>query len=691
MTQQPQLDNTLIDDIIDWYDTWYRDDIARFAQAYPKDRQVFEVSFMDMRRGFPEVAEDYMADPSTVKSHLHEALTMYDLPADIDLSGASIRIVDIEDAARERTWVLGEYLPDEVSTDFIFVRGQVTKATQPKLRPTRAVYECTRCGTETVMQQPPMQPLVEPHECTACERQGPFTPLTDKMAESAVNHQLIRLEPPPEIAKEAGEDRLDVVLEKDLVRACKPGDSVTLATEMTTIVEDGDNGVTLDFMAEADTVELRESDFENIDYYDHKDEIEAIADSVDPYQQIVDSILPSHYGHEVIKEAIAYQLFGGVEKHHEDGSVTRGTVHIFLVGDPGVGKSSLMSYVDKVAPRTVMTTGTGSTSAGLTCAAVQDDFGSGGWTLEAGALVEAHKGLCLIDELDDMADEDQAGLLQAMSEREITVSKAGINARLPANTSVLAAANPKFGRFDRYEPLAQQLDIHDALFSRFDLIFPMADDPDEEFDRKVANQKTRAAQEAQRAQSGGDADHAETSPEIPPETLRAYISYARELTPVFTDEARQLVEEEYVRIRTANDGDGPVPTTARILESITRLSEASARIRLSETIATEDVKRALRLYHEFITQFGIDPEDGEFDADIIEKGPSHSQRERMRRVKAVIVEIEGKHPETGAPEHVILDHYDLDDFEESKIKQSIRNLLDKGEIYEHQADHYRVT
>jgi replicative DNA helicase Mcm len=686
-TQRP---TTRIDVLVQFYRNWCHEDIARFAQRYPNDEAVFEISYADLRNACPDIADDYLKKPGEIKADLEEALRMVELPVDIDLSGAQVRIVDVEDAAPELTWTLGEYLPEEVSNDFIFVQGQVTKASEPVLRPTKTIYECQRCGTQTPLAVAPFQPLPEPHECSGCERQGPFVPLTDKMAESAVNHQLIRLERPPEQAQQAGEDTLEIVLEDDLVRSCKPGDRVTVATEMETLIDDGGTTPTLEFRGVADTVELNETDFTQVDYSDHIDEIEEIANSVDPFEQIVNSILPSHEGHRTIKLALFLQLVGGVEKDHADGSTTRGSIHVFLVGDPGVGKTSLMSYINEITPRSVYTTGTGSTAAGLTCAAVQDDFGDSGWTLESGALVEAHNGVALIDELDDMSDEDQAGLLECMDQQQTSVSKAGMNITMPANTTVLTAANPVFGRFDPYEPLGEQLDIHAALFSRFDLIYPMRDEPDEEFDRDVAGTITDTQQSGQLREAGQDPGQAPDQPAILPEVLRSYVAYAREITPVLTDDAKDRIAREYVNIRMSNDEDGPIPTTTRLLNTLVRLSEASARVRLDQRVTVKDVNRALELYMDYITSLGLDPETDELDADIIETGTSKSQRERIKAVKKVIAALEMEY-DSGAPHEAVVDHVELDDWDRSKIEHELDNLLNKGEIYEPRDEHYMTT
>jgi len=685
------LDETLLDELVRWYRDWYEDEIARLAQRYPNDQSVLEVEFSTLRRALPDVADDYLQDPTRIRDHMEEALSAYELPAAIDLSGATVRITGVTDAAPDLTYGVGDYLPSEVADDFCVVEGQVAKRTQPTLRPAEAVWECQRCGGIIRINQPRTESLQEPHECRDCERQGPFRPLEDEMAKTAVNHQLIRLQQPPEKGKNRSDATLDVVLEDDLVKSCAPGDRVAVGATIESTVDEDSDRPEIEFLAQADLIESKDSDFEDIDYEAHKDRIEEIANSDDPYQHIIDSILPSHDGNERIKEAIALQLFGGVEKDLPDGQHIRGTIHIFLVGDPGVGKSSLMRYVNRLAPRAVYTSGTGSTAAGLTSAAVQDDFGDGGWTLQAGALVEAHRGVCCVDELDDMQEEDRAGMLQAMSDQQIDISKAGINATLPAQTTVLAAANPEFGRFDPYEPIGDQVDIHPALLSRFDLIFPMTDKPDAEQDRDVARKQMQAARVGQqRANQQTEADAGEIEPAMEPAVLRAFIARAREIKPVLTEAAQQRIEDEYVQIRQSNDEDGPIPTTPRMNECLTRLATAAARIRLSDTVSIRDAERAIDIYREYLEAFGVDPESGDFDADMVETGTSKSQRDRVKATLKVIESLEVEY-NSGAPIQSVVDHPTLDEWDETKINHTIDELKQKGEIYEHQTDYLRTT
>jgi replicative DNA helicase Mcm len=224
---------------------------------------------------------------------------------------------------------------------------------------------------------------------------------------------------------------------------------------------------------------MKDQEFEEIEIsQDDEEMIMAMSRDPEIYENIRKSIAPSIYGYEDVKEALGLQLVSGFEKNLPDGARIRGDIHILLVGDPGIAKSQLLRYMIKISPRGIYTSGKSSTSAGLTATAVKDELGDGRWTIEAGALVLADKGIAAIDEMDKMNNEDKSALHEAMEQQTISVAKAGVMATLKSRCSLLAAANPKLGRFDKYEPIAPQINLTPALMSRFDLIFVLTDDPE---------------------------------------------------------------------------------------------------------------------------------------------------------------------------------------------------------------------
>ncbi|QLH76301.1 helix-turn-helix domain-containing protein [Halosimplex rubrum] len=367
--------------------------------------------------------------------------------------------------------------------------------------------------------------------------------------------------------------------------------------------------------------------------------------------------------------------------------------------------SQMLSYIKNIAPRSVYTSGKGSSSAGLTAAAVRDDFGDGQqWTLEAGALVLADQGIAAVDELDKMAADDRSAMHQALEQQEISVSKAGINATLKSRCSLLGAANPKYGRFDQYEPISEQIDLEPALISRFDLIFTVTDQPNEEKDRNLAGHilRTNYAGELHthrvESNSSNFSDEEvenvtdDVAPTIEPELLRKYIAYAkRNCYPTMTEAAREEIEDFYVDLRTQGaDEDAAVPVTARKLEATVRLAEASARVRLSDKVTAEDSQRVIEIVRSCMEDVGVDPETGELDADMIEAGTTKSQRDRIKNIKQLIEDLEDEYDE-GAPVDVVADRAEEIGMDQTKAEHEIEQLKQKGEVYEPRTDYLRTT
>jgi replicative DNA helicase Mcm len=300
--------------------------------------------------------------------------------------------------------------------------------------------------------------------------------------------------------------------------------------------------------------------------------------------------------------------------------------------------------------------------------------------------------------------EDRSAMHEALEQQRISVSKAGINATLKSRCSLLGAANPKYGRFDQYEAIGEQIDLEPALISRFDLIFTVTDKPDEEKDRNLAEHiiQTNYAGELHTHRTNNPTpDYSEeevetvtdeVAPTIEPELLRKYIAYAkRNCFPTMTEEAKQRIEEFYVDLRMkGQDEDAPVPVTARKLEALVRLAEASARIRLSDTVEESDADRAVEIAHYCLKEIGVDPETGEFDADVVETGTSKSQRDRIQSIRGIIADIEDEYDE-GAPVDVVIERAEEVGIDESKAEHEIEKLKQKGEVYEPRNDHLRTT
>ncbi|WP_332897375.1 LAGLIDADG family homing endonuclease [Haladaptatus sp. CMSO5] len=1212
----------LIDRFEEFYRNYYRDAIGELAQKYPNEQRSLYLDYQDLYRFDPDLADDYQSQPGQLQQYAEEALRMYDLPVDVGLGRAHIRIRNLPEATDIRK------IRARHRGRLIAVQGIVRKATDVRPKIQEAAFECLRCGTLSFIQQAGGD-FQEPHECQGCERQGPFSINFDQS--EFIDAQKLRVQESPEGLR-GGEtpQSIDIHIEDDITGKVTAGDHVRV-TGILHLEQQGNNqekSPMFDVYMEGSSIVIEDEQFEDMDITEEdKKAIIELSQDAEIYEKMVGSIAPSIFGYDQEKLAMILQLFSGVTKHLPDGSRIRGDLHMLLIGDPGTGKSAMLQYIRNIAPRSVYTSGKGSSSAGLTAAAVRDDFGDGQqWTLEAGALVLADKGIAAVDELDKMRPEDRSAMHEALEQQSyhpsseilladgrrekigefvdakmaanpdavvdginceiisvddtrvhsvdfesnkttkhpvdrvsrheapdefvkvqfsngrevlvtpehpmfiagsdietveardisvgdfvpaprklpnsatgvtladeplqgkekdvrlpesltpdlaellgllvaeghsyagssheigfsnqdqrlleraatlarnafaiestdavngagtvtkrwvstklyrwfeanfpefmhtardkripakvlgaseehirrflvgafagdggveseamsfstaseglaedyadalakigvgsrihhdiaenswkvyvmgdstrqfvdavveqtdnryddavafadrseatprhhdvmptdvareirnlrklvglnltgkfgptldegfgirvetvqdeiakirdrvkvvkrelenattlatirmtinwsgrqlaerldgvttstihyaeaggydeqareqltnrayatvqraleeaeqriskletgcelryyrvtdvevipnageyetewvydvtveptntfvsqgvvlhnsISVSKAGINATLKSRCSLLGAANPKYGRFDPYEPIGEQIDLEPALISRFDLIFTVTDKPDAEKDTELAEHiiRTNYAGELHTHRTHTNSSNfteqqvndvtEEVAPVIDAELLRKYIAFAkRTCYPTMSDEAKEAIRDFYVDLRSKGaDEDAPVPVTARKLEGLVRLAEASARLRLSDTVHEEDAERVIELVRSCLQDIGVDPETGQFDADVVETGRSKTQRDRVKNIKNLIAEIEDEY-EDGAPIDVVLDRAEEIGMDHSKAEHEIEKLKQKGEVYEPRTDHLRTT
>lgn len=317
------------------------------------------------------------------------------------------------------------------------------------------------------------------------------------------------------------------------------------------------------------------------------------------YELFAKSVAPSIYGSLDIKKAITCLLFGGSKKVLPDGMRLRGDINVLLLGDPGTAKSQLLKFVEKVAPIAVYTSGKGSSAAGLT-ASVQRDAVSREFYLEGGAMVLADTGVVCIDEFDKMRDEDRVAIHEAMEQQTISIAKAGITTVLNSRTSVLAAANPVFGRYDEGRSPGENIDFQTTILSRFDMIFIVKDEHNEQRDKLIAKHVMNIHMNRQNQEDGS----AQTEGEIPLEKMKKYIAYCKsKCAPRLSAEAQEMLSSHFVSLRKQvqqveqdNNERSSIPITVRQLEAIIRISESLAKLTLSSTVKNHHVEEAIRLF-----------------------------------------------------------------------------------------------
>lgn len=684
---------------IDFYQQYYSIEISKIIENYKKDDHSLIIDYKDLLIRNPDIADKLIDSPSEVIHSAKKALINYVQNikettglTDDEIDNLNIRFINIINKINIR---------DIRGTDiskFVSIEGIVKKVTEVRPKIITAVFRCKLCGFTSEINQKGNK-FIEISYCENCKKNVPFELIHEKSR--FVDAQKIRLEEYSERLKSGEQPQtIDVSVDDDLAGKVLPGERVVINGVLKSYQKEvhGIKSLFFDIYVVCNSIEVKERDFEEINI-SKEDEKEILELSKDPLinEKIARSIAPSIYGYETIKSALSLQLFSGVRKNLPDGSKIRGDIHILLVGDPGVAKSQLLKYITDLSPKGIYTSGKSVTSAGLTATAVKDDFGDGRWTLEAGALVLADDGIAAVDEMDKMRSDERTSLHEVMEQQTVSIAKAGITATLKARCALLGAANPKLGRFDLYEPIATQINMPPTLLSRFDLIFIMTDRPNKEQDLAMAEHILRSHYVGEMQRSRFKDDDKELienikriEPEIPPNFLRKYIAYSRDnIFPVLTKEAINKIKDFYTSMRSGGE-DSPIPITARQLDALVRLAEASARMRLSNTISVGDVDKVLKIVEESLKQVGVDQETGKFDIDVLMVGTSKSQRDRIWVLKNLIKELMN----TGdgiASELDLMDRVKEEGLDVEKVERDLSILKRDGEIAEIRPGYFKLV
>ncbi len=837
----------------------YRLKIAEVQDNYRERKSLF-VQYADIDVYNPDFASYILEKPDRC-IRLGEAAVKKKMPASWDPANTiNLRVEKLpRDAHVEIRNLRASHLGRLVAVD-----GLVRKATIPKPKMINAHYICARCGADIWVPQKGMY-AKEPVMCIndACNKAALRFNLEQETSVFSDTQKIEIQENPEGLRGGAQPERITGFIEDDISGKITPGNRVTLNGILRPSEKaDRDKSTIFDVFIDILSVEYTQEEYDEVEITE-EDEKKILEMSNDPefFNKLTQSIAPTIFGMNEIKQAVALQLFGGTQKQLDDGTVQRGDIHILMVGDPGVAKSQILSYMSRLSPRGIYASGKSASAAGLcvsrdtyilkesgetemigdfvdarmdspeeyrpgiwrqaidpvsiqsigdlgsvrylpvtyvwkiktpeklyritvggsslmmtpetkiqamkgpifdwveakdlalgdlvstvrdnmrllpiteievlvddmpeyvydltiepshafigngfvihnTAAAVKDDFGDGRWTLEAGALVLADKGLACIDELDKMTAQDRSSLHEAMESQKISVAKAGITATLQSRCSLLAAANPKMGRFDPTEKIVGQIDLPPALMSRFDLIFTLYDKPDTENDTRLSKHVLNSQRRGEVRNSkyenikGVDKekileDTNNLEPIYSQEIIRKYVSYAKQnCFPIMSDTAFKMIQDEYLNIRTLGNAENQVTITARQLEAYVRLSEASAKSRLSPIVDDRDATIAINLVRFYLEK--VAKSGDSYDVDMFGNDFSKKDRDKRKALeeirKEILEDIRMDPYGTGMTvEQICLNHPDLTS---SQVKSMINVLAQSNDIYEYEDGKWKAV
>ena len=509
-----------------------------------------------------------------------------------------------------------------------------------------------------------------------------------------IDFQILRLQELPEdLPPGQLPHYVNVSIKQDLVDYARPGDRIVL-TGIVRIEQERISGVSksesalyrlrmdgnnVEFIGGKGLKSSRRTEREEISP-DEEKLVKSLAKNPDIYDRLIASFAPHIKGHALFKEAILLLIVGSTQRVLTDGTKIRGDINVFLVGDPGTAKSEMLKFCARIAPRGLYTSGRGSTAAGLTAAVVKD--ASGIFMLEAGAVVLGDQGLVCIDEFDKMRPEDRSALHEVMEQQSASIAKGGIVATLNARTSILAAANPMFGKYDIFKNIYENVNLPIPLLTRFDLVFIVRDIPSQEKDRNIAQHII-----SQHGSSGTD-----TTSLIDIDILTKYLSYAKRGEPALTKEAENLIMEFYLKMRniSGEDKENMITITPRQLEGLIRLATARARLLLKNKVEGEDADRAIYLFNEMLKNSGTDVNTGKVDIGVLQGRPK-SEVSKLTMFMEILRSLEGE-PKSSVPEQEFVDELAKSDkFSEEEAREYIRRMIRDASIYESKPGHYNTV
>lgn len=691
--------------------------ITNLAHMWPSVESLL-VNYGELQSYDPDFAADVITHPSISMEAARRSLKALLTEQGVDAE-AQVRLIELPNDHR----YLLRQIRNEHIGPLVALEGIISKITSVRPMVTHATFRC-RCGHDTIIEQMNEAVMDTPLICEehegGCGREARNTRFTIIHEDSVhLDTQSVEIQELPERVK-SGEsaEKMTCFLHGDLAGVLSPGNRVTLNGRLFRRAQrkGGRETPIFDLFFKTHSFERNNIPLDEIVISPEEENmIIAMSKRDDLDELLINSIAPSIFGMYGIKRSLMLQLFGGVARINPDGTRGRGDIHVLLMGDPGVAKSQLLNYMTELSPRGQFASGMSSSGAGLTAAAIQHP--EGGWSVEAGALPLADMGLASIDEFDKMSEQDRSSMHEAMEQQKISIHKATVHTTMRTRCSILAAANPADGKFipperhPRNHPYTKQIHLSSTLLSRFDAIWVILDQPEKDNDRRIGAHISGYRQKGtpewlidqgvMPAPTSSDAasNTLDGKEIVEPDLFMKYVAYAKKnIHPVLIDDAKHLLVDYYVKTRTTGGGhmdpgstyaDGvsegmergsdsldSIPITARSIEALVRLSEAHARIRLSDEVSVEDARYATILFDAW--RYELQGDD--FDETTIQSGKATTKRNAEHAVHFFVIQESER---TNAPVNIatILTEMERKKISAHQVEEILDQLCNGGKLY----------
>ena len=697
MTTEESLTESALSDKVKEFLTQFKDTTGSFSyveqidQMMPKRAKYISVDYNDLV-SVPAIESKFMENPDeilnafsrAIKEILKERFPDYAEKIKHEIR-ARIANFPVQRSLRQ--------INSEVITKMTSVSGMVVRASEVKPLAKEVTYKCLdkHISKFTLIDGMSLDNAVKCQTPKCPHKNLAIVPEASRF----IDFQIVRLQELPEdLPPGQLPHYVSVNMKQDLVDFARPGDRIILtgivrieqerisgvdksASALYRLRMDGNN---IEFLGGRGVKSSRRTEREQISP-DEEKIVKSLAKNTDIYSRLIDSFAPHIRGHKLFKEAILLLIVGSTQRALSDGTKVRGDINIFLVGDPGTAKSEMLKFCARIAPRGLYTSGRGSTAAGLTAAVVRDT--SGIFMLEAGAVVLGDQGLVCIDEFDKMRPEDRSALHEVMEQQSASIAKGGIVATLNARTSILAAANPIYGKYDPFKNIHENVNLPIPLLTRFDLIFVVRDIPTPQQDRDIAQHIL-----SQHGTYGTD-----TTSLVDIDILTKYLAYAKRIDPVLTKEAESKIMEFYLKMRSIEDEDKEkmITITPRQLEGLIRLATARARLLLKNQVEKDDAERAIYLFNEMLENAGVDVNTGKVDIGTLQGRP-RSEASKLSTFMETIRLLEGDNKSPVSEQELIDELEKSEKFkDEDEVRRFIRKMINEAAIYESTPGHYNTV